>query len=144
MPVLSQIKQFQILSFFPEEDDPSVSTKGNPDLNNMLQVIDKSSLEEQNFSENDLFTKSFVSSTNTFLDGQVRNDNNEVNKCRSESSNSGAFYSVPGIPAPSVVSAAVQVLRGKVLVPALVDQGQEQALAALQALEVFLCSYSHF
>ncbi|KAL9317582.1 hypothetical protein ACSQ67_014099 [Phaseolus vulgaris] len=121
---------------FPEEDDPSVSTKANLDLNNMLQVLDRSSLEEQNFSENDLFTKSFVSSTNTSVDGQVRNDNNEVNKGRSESSISGAFYSAPGIPAPSVVSASVQVLPGKVLVPAVVDQGQGQALAALQALKV--------
>ena len=128
---------------FLEEDDPSVSTKGNLDLNNMPQVSDKSSFEEQNFSQNDLLTKSFVSSTNTFVDGLVKNDDNEVNKCRSESSN-GAFYSAPGIPAPSVVSPAVQVFPGKVLVPAVVDQGQGQALAALQALKVCLCSYLQF
>ncbi|WVY96822.1 hypothetical protein V8G54_028973 [Vigna mungo] len=121
---------------FLEEDDPSVSTKGNLDLNNMPQVSDKSSFEEQNFSEDDLLTKSKVSSINTFVDGQVKNDDNEVNKSRSESSNPGAFYSAPGIPAPSVVSAAVEVFPGKVLVPAVVDQGQGQALAALQALNV--------
>ncbi|KAG2401581.1 uncharacterized protein HKW66_Vig0193830 [Vigna angularis] len=121
---------------FLEEDDPSLSTKGNLDLNNMPQVSDKSSFEEQNFSEDDLLAKSFVSSTNTFLDGQVKNDDNEVNKSRSESSNSGAFYSAPGIPAPSVVSSAVEVFPGKVLVPAVVDQGQGQALAALQALKI--------
>ncbi|XP_029126404.1 uncharacterized protein LOC109795053 isoform X2 [Cajanus cajan] len=119
-----------------EENAPSFSTKENLDLNNMPQVIDKLSLEEQNFSENDLFTKSFVSSTNNFIDEQITNDNNEVNKCRSESPNSGAFYSAPGIPAPSAVSAAVKVLPGKVLVPGVVDQVQGQALAALQAIRV--------
>ncbi|KAM7274246.1 hypothetical protein ACFE04_028910 [Oxalis oulophora] len=41
-----------------------------------------------------------------------------------------------GIPAPSVLSAALQVPPGKVLVPAVVDQLQEQALAALQVLKV--------
>nr|KYP74785.1 hypothetical protein KK1_007477 [Cajanus cajan] len=86
--------------------------------------------------KNDLFTKSFVSSTNNFIDEQITNDNNEVNKCRSESPNSGAFYSAPGIPAPSAVSAAVKVLPGKVLVPGVVDQVQGQALAALQAIRV--------
>ncbi|TKY51312.1 hypothetical protein E2542_SST22823 [Spatholobus suberectus] len=137
--VSTQSKTISDPEVFPEdaeENAPSVSTKENIDLNNMPQVLDKSSLEEQKFSENDLFTKSFVSSTDTFIDKQVRNDNNEVNKCRSESPNFGAFYSAPGIPAPSVVSAAVQVPPGKVLVPAAVNQVQGQVLAALQALEV--------
>jgi hypothetical protein len=44
-----------------------------------------------------------------------------------------------GIPAPSAVSAALQVLPGKVLVPAVVDQVQGQVLAALQVLKVLLC-----
>ncbi|CAJ1977036.1 unnamed protein product [Sphenostylis stenocarpa] len=92
---------------FPEEDDSSVSTNENLDLNNMLQVIDKSSLEEWNLSENEIY----------------------------ESPNSAPFYSTPGIPASSVVSAAVQMLPGKILVPAAVDQGQGQALTSLQALK---------
>ncbi|KAG4910544.1 hypothetical protein JHK87_056660 [Glycine soja] len=99
-----------------------------------IAVLDQSSLAEQSFSENDLFTKPFVSSTNTFIDEQVKNDNNEVDICRSETPNFGAFYSSPGIPAPSAVSSAVQVLTGKVMVPVAVAQGQ--ALAALQALKV--------
>uniref|UniRef100_K7N3R9 SLH domain-containing protein n=1 Tax=Glycine max TaxID=3847 RepID=K7N3R9_SOYBN len=53
---------------------------------------------------------------------------------QSETPNFGAFYSSPGIPAPSAVSSAVQVLTGKVMVPVAVAQGQ--ALAALQALKV--------
>ncbi|KAL4557062.1 hypothetical protein LXL04_035232 [Taraxacum kok-saghyz] len=40
------------------------------------------------------------------------------------------------IPAPSVVSPALQTLPGKVLVPAVVDSVQGQALAALQVLKV--------
>lgn len=41
-----------------------------------------------------------------------------------------------GIPAPSLIPAALQVPPGKVLVPAVVDQVQGQALAALQVLKV--------
>nr|XP_043615070.1 uncharacterized protein LOC122587063 [Erigeron canadensis] len=40
------------------------------------------------------------------------------------------------IPAPSVLSPTLQALPGKVLVPAVVDQVQGQALAALQVLKV--------
>ncbi|KAL2324543.1 hypothetical protein Fmac_023601 [Flemingia macrophylla] len=119
-----------------EENAPSFSIRENLDLNNMSQVLDKSPLKEQNFSENNLFTKSFASPTNNIIHEQVRNDNHEVNKCKSESPNSAPFYYAPVIHAPSVVSAAVQVLPGKVLVPAIVDQVQGQAFAALQALRV--------
>ncbi|KAJ0970182.1 hypothetical protein J5N97_023059 [Dioscorea zingiberensis] len=45
-------------------------------------------------------------------------------------------FSSAGIPAPSVVSAALQVSPGNVLVPAVVDQVQGQAFAALQVLKV--------
>ncbi|XP_077225913.1 uncharacterized protein LOC143859119 [Tasmannia lanceolata] len=45
-------------------------------------------------------------------------------------------FSYAGIPAPSLVSAALRVSPGKVVVPALVDQIQGQALAALQVLKV--------
>ncbi|CAO2838822.1 unnamed protein product [Amaranthus hypochondriacus] len=41
-----------------------------------------------------------------------------------------------GIPAPSLLPAALQVTPGKVLVPAVTDQTQSQALAALQVLKV--------
>ncbi|KAH9622209.1 hypothetical protein KSS87_021680 [Heliosperma pusillum] len=47
----------------------------------------------------------------------------------------GTFTS-HGIPAPSLLSAALQVPPGKVLVPAVTDQTQAQALAALQVLKV--------
>ncbi|XP_029127817.1 uncharacterized protein LOC109800269 isoform X3 [Cajanus cajan] len=104
----------------------SVSAEGN-----------EPSFKEPSVTGNDLFEKSSVSSSaNTLVDEQVRNDNDEVDDVKSESPKSGSFFSVPGIPAPSVFSAAVQVLPGKVLVPAAVDQVQGQALAALQVLKV--------
>ncbi|KAL5994368.1 hypothetical protein ACLOJK_024418 [Asimina triloba] len=45
-------------------------------------------------------------------------------------------FTYAGIPAPSLVSPALQVPPGKVLVPAFIDQVQGQALSALQVLKV--------
>ncbi|MBA0610760.1 hypothetical protein Godav_011555 [Gossypium davidsonii] len=53
-----------------------------------------------------------------------------------ESPTPRSSFSPVGIPAPSAVSADLQVLPGEVLVPAVVDQFQGQALAALQVLKV--------
>ncbi|KAK9075358.1 hypothetical protein SSX86_003681 [Deinandra increscens subsp. villosa] len=53
-----------------------------------------------------------------------------------ESVDLGKISSSASIPAPSVLSPALQTLPGKVLVPAVVDQVQGQALAALQVLKV--------
>lgn len=53
---------------------------------------------------------------------------------------SGSFSSA-GIPAPSAVSKPLQITPGKVLVPAVVDQTQGQALSALQVLKVCLSSF---
>lgn len=120
--------------FFPQKDLENLlpaSAKENLDLNKIPEVSadgNKSSMEEQLISKND----------------QDTNNNIEMNRSKSESPNSGVFFSSPGIPAPSIVSAAVQMLPGKVLVPAAVDQVQGQALAALQVLKVFLCSYCFF
>ncbi|XP_072959268.1 uncharacterized protein [Typha angustifolia] len=47
----------------------------------------------------------------------------------------GSFCNA-GIPAPSLLSTDLKVPPGKVLVPAVVDQAQTQALAALQVLKV--------
>ncbi|XP_029127818.1 uncharacterized protein LOC109800269 isoform X4 [Cajanus cajan] len=123
-----------------QENILSASKKENLDLNKIPQVSaegNEPSFKEPSVTGNDLFEKSSVSSSaNTLVDEQVRNDNDEVDDVKSESPKSGSFFSVPGIPAPSVFSAAVQVLPGKVLVPAAVDQVQGQALAALQVLKV--------
>ncbi|KAM1407312.1 hypothetical protein ACFXTH_001888 [Malus domestica] len=60
----------------------------------------------------------------------------EPPRSKSQLPTAGNSFSSAGIPAPTVVSAALQVVPGKVLVPAVVDQVQGQALAALQVLKV--------
>ncbi|XP_068502786.1 uncharacterized protein [Phaseolus vulgaris] len=123
-----------------QENILSASKEENLDLNKIPQVSaegNEPSLEEWSIPGNDVYEKSSVlSSANTLVDEQVINDNYEVDEVKSESPNFGSFFSVPGIPAPSVVSSTVQVFPGKVLVPAAVDQVQGQALAALQVLKV--------
>ena len=55
----------------------------------------------------------------------------------------GKFASSASIPAQSVVSPAPQVLPGKVIVPAVVDQVQAHTLAALQVLKVRILYDEH-
>ncbi|KAG4128820.1 hypothetical protein ERO13_D09G042400v2 [Gossypium hirsutum] len=71
-------------------------------------------------------------------DEQREIDYKEINDSKPvlESPIPRSSFSPAGIPAPSVVSAALQVHPGKVLIPAVVDQVQGQALAALQVLKV--------
>ncbi|GFP84805.1 hypothetical protein PHJA_000624300 [Phtheirospermum japonicum] len=68
----------------------------------------------------------------------LENDYNDISGSQSffDSANPGNMFTSAGIPAPSVVSAALQAPPGKVLVPAVVDQLQSQALSALQVLKV--------
>lgn len=126
-----------------EENILSASEKESLDLNKIPQVSaegNEPSLEEWNIPGNDVFEESPVLlSANALVDEKVMNDSYEVDEVKSESPNFRSFFSVPGIPAPSVVSATAQVFPGKVLVPAAVDQVQGQALAALQVLKVVIC-----
>lgn len=104
----------------------------------MLQPDSFSFPDEHKLSETGSSVSHFVSiSADTNLkepdrefDGQIdRNPLSEpqlLNKAVSHS----------GIPAPCHISATQQLSLGKVLVPALVDQVQGQALAALQVLKV--------
>ncbi|XP_006827628.2 uncharacterized protein LOC18422877 isoform X1 [Amborella trichopoda] len=73
-----------------------------------------------------------------FENEQHKNGFKETNASDSslESSVPESSFAYPGIPAPSLVSAVLQVAPGKVVVPAIVDQVQGQALAALQVLKV--------
>lgn len=67
----------------------------------------------------------------------LQNDQNDnVSQTFFDSTNTGSFFTSAGIPAPSLVSAALQSSPGKVLVPAVVDQLQSQAFSALQVLKV--------
>ncbi|KAG7986842.1 hypothetical protein I3843_03G102600 [Carya illinoinensis] len=126
----------------PENDIETVaqpSTKENPGLVETEQVSaekNSSSLEVHNFSESEPSGTSLSALAYTFANEKGSNHPNEMNRSRSESPYPGNSFSSTGIPAPSVVSAALQVLPGKVLVPAVVDQAQGHALAALQVLKV--------
>ncbi|RZC72568.1 hypothetical protein C5167_048040 [Papaver somniferum] len=116
-------------------------TSAGEDLN-LSQTLQKpgeetSHLEKLNLNENE---PSLTNPTSILADPSPKepDTSNELEK-------SGLFSQLPlpensfssaGIPAPSLVSAALQVPPGKVLVPAVVDQVQGQALAALQVLKV--------
>ncbi|KAL6503879.1 hypothetical protein OROGR_025802 [Orobanche gracilis] len=76
----------------------------------------------------------------TYQSGNERleNEYNDTNVSETffDSTNPANLFTSAGIPAPSVVSAALQTPPGKVLVPAAIDQLQSQALSALQVLKV--------
>lgn len=124
----------------------SLSTKENLDLTNTPRFSTEEnslSMEANYLNESGSSgTMSVSASDIPFAKEQDLIVNNEVNESRSlfVSPTPESSFSSAGIPAPSVVSAALQVLPGKVLVPAVVDQVHGQALAALQVLKVFLPS----
>ncbi|CAK9318262.1 unnamed protein product [Citrullus colocynthis] len=68
-------------------------------------------------------------------DDQEKNHETITNTTAAKLELQEILFSSAGVPAP-LVSAAVKTLPGKVLVPAVVDQVQGQALAALQVLKV--------
>ncbi|KAH9677779.1 GPI-anchored adhesin-like protein [Citrus sinensis] len=96
-----------------------------------------SSMEVHDLNKNGSSGTSVSPSIFPFSNEKETCDLNESNSSSfTESPPTGSSSSPAGIPAPSVVSAALQVLPGKVLVPAVVDQVQGQALSALQVLKV--------
>lgn len=100
-----------------------------------------SSMEVHDLNKNGSSGTSVSPSIFPFSNEKETCDLNESNSSSfTESPPTGSSSSPAGIPAPSVVSAALQVLPGKVLVPAVVDQVQGQALSALQVLKVLVIS----
>lgn len=73
-----------------------------------------------------------------FADEQSENSYSDIYGSRTffDANNPGKFSSSVCIPAPSTVFPALLDFNGKVLVPAIVDQVQGQALSALQVLKV--------
>ncbi|GMI76486.1 hypothetical protein like AT5G23890 [Hibiscus trionum] len=108
----------------------------------MLSVsveIKNSSLEVNELNETESSETTPVSvPAHSLTTEQEKNDYNEIKDSIpvSESPTLRSSFSPAGIPAPSVVSSDLQVHPGKVLVPAVVDQVQRQALATLQVLKV--------
>lgn len=110
------------------------NTIPDPEFSPQTDLENLSKMPQVSPDENESSLQEQISDKN-----QERDSHIETNKSESESPDSGVFFSSPGIPAPSIVSAAVPVPPGKVLVPAAVDLVHGQALAALQALKVYLC-----
>ncbi|XP_044505910.1 uncharacterized protein LOC123225759 isoform X2 [Mangifera indica] len=131
----------EIVAKDPMEAVSSPSSMENLELSKKVQISgerNNSSLESHNLSEiRSSRTTSVSESANPFSNEKETYQQNETNEIRSNTvPATRSCFSPAGIPAPSVVSAALQVLPGKVLVPAVVDQVQGQALAALQVLKV--------
>ncbi|GAV79303.1 hypothetical protein CFOL_v3_22768 [Cephalotus follicularis] len=131
-PQINPIDSTEAVGFFTTIKTPEISNK-NP----VLVDINSMSVGVHNLEESS-GTTSVSASAYPLANIQDTNGHITMDIGRSslESPSSVASFSPTGIPAPSVVSAALQVLPGKVLVPAVVDQVQGQALAALQVLKV--------
>lgn len=117
----------------------SSSTKENHDLSETVQVLaegNSSSLELHTMIESGSSATSVSEPAYPNANEQHTKNSKDTIRSKSQSPNPRNSFSSAGIPAPTMVSAAVQVLPGKVLVPAVVDQVQGQALAALQVLKV--------
>ena len=107
----------------------------NPGKTEQLLSEETGSTIEQQIGRG-LSEAAFVSVTAYPLaDDQEQNHETTMNSYAAEPELQGNLFSSAGVPAP-LVSAAVKTLPGKVLVPAVVDQVQGQALAALQVLKV--------
>ncbi|KAL5720472.1 hypothetical protein ACHQM5_013140 [Ranunculus cassubicifolius] len=122
------------------ETETPLSYKEVQDLSKMVDMdipseVITSPLEGQNLNENGI-------SETIIPEFSESNINEPYTNTETDGSNSYFEPLVPdsvssaGIPAPSLVSAALQVPPGRVVVPAVVDQVQGQALAALQVLKV--------
>ncbi|PON51725.1 GPI-anchored adhesin-like protein [Parasponia andersonii] len=106
------------------------------DTSHVLAEENSLTLEAHSISEGGSSGTSVSSSAYSLQNEQFTESRNEINRSTPETPKPGTSFSSAGIPAPSVVFSALQVLPGKVLVPAVVDQVQGQALAALQVLKV--------
>lgn len=147
------------LSFEPQDGIPETSEQNEP-IGLDVSVTSQSNtiLEPQISSEDSIGTvassstkenldlstlQGLAEGISSSLEGNIISES-ESSKSKSQLPNAGNSFSSAGIPAPTVVSAALQVLPGKVLVPAVVDQVQGQALAALQVLKVLtFCHFLH-
>lgn len=141
------------LNTIPEEyeESRSLPSSGDVDTGSKLLTVDADSgkILEVSVDGDDKYLENLNSIgssgvslvpeiANQFGNELHENDYNDINVNRSffDSTNPGIFFTSAGIPAPSVVSAALQGPPGKVLVPAVVDQLQSLALSALKELKV--------
>lgn len=142
VPQLYAVEEPQIASKEHLETVNSLSSKEEYDLSKTPEISsegNKSSLEVDNLNGVGSSGTSVLSAlVYPLANTPSENEYNDINGSRSlfDSMSNGTFSSSAGIPAPSVVSPSLKARPGKVLVPAVTDQVQGQALAALQVLKV--------
>ncbi|XP_073032224.1 uncharacterized protein [Primulina eburnea] len=141
------------LNTIPEEyeESRSLPSTGDVDTGNKLLTVgahsDKNLVVSVDGDDKYLENLNIIGSAGVSLVPEIanqfgnelhENDYNDINVNRSffDSTNPGIFFTSAGIPAPSVVSAALKAPPGKVLVPAVVDPLQSLALSALKDLKV--------
>lgn len=119
----------------PRGDIP-VASKEDNELQEPLQFPDESNIKFTSTSSSKETGVSTTVSSIEKLSADEQNDGSDAIGGRSVFKSQSPSFSTRGIPAPSLLSAARQVSPGKVLVPAVADQTQSQALMALQVLKV--------
>ncbi|KAL6123223.1 hypothetical protein ACLB2K_075745 [Fragaria x ananassa] len=121
------------------KDNVGVASPPSTNPSETVQVLpegNSSSLEVHTIVESGSSATSVSEQAYPIANEQYTHFSSDTNTSKSQLPTPRNSFSSAGIPAPTLVSAAVQVLPGKVLVPAVVDQVQGQALAALQVLKV--------
>jgi len=143
---------------------PAEASTLNPSVHDILKIVSSVTISGSDFDQNEatMLPRESISST----EGHILDDNalsvaysaevlvdpsgnepdiSSISQIGRSSTPESAVPEKPisyaGIPAPSLVPAALQVPPGKVLVPAVDDQVQCQALAALQVLKVPIYTY---
>lgn len=136
---LASTLETQNLSRSDIEDTTLVSTKEDTELSKSLQFSDgyNGSPTDISSSKDNESSKVASSLAQSSVDKEADNEVDAIigGSVLVPQTSRNAFAS-RGIPAPCLLSAALQAPPGKVLVPAVVDQTQGQAVAALQVLKV--------
>ncbi|KAK1260115.1 hypothetical protein QJS04_geneDACA002012 [Acorus gramineus] len=138
---------FKASSFTPEEHNQmenSSSGTTSSSLYDQIKAPELSSETHDSFPEGDKPNENGQSAETTTSVFELPHENITHTSSDSEISSRPLFespvpeHSLPyaGKPAPSLVSAALQATPGEILVPAVIDQVQGQAFAALQVLKV--------
>ncbi|PWA82859.1 hypothetical protein CTI12_AA172110 [Artemisia annua] len=148
LPVINQFSGQQDIDTATDESNKTVSDTPSEQVAAEVSVVAESDVTlEPQFAQEEAIepipsiNEDFDNKSTTlpFTLESEKNDivnNNDAETALFDSVDLGKLPSSASIPAPSVLSPALQNRPGKVVVPAVVDQVQGQALAALQVLKV--------
>ncbi|GAA0166315.1 hypothetical protein LIER_21494 [Lithospermum erythrorhizon] len=124
---------------FHKDEGLFTVTEVNKDTLDLPIEKNNSSFEAHNYKKDALTGSDVISPLQDLSVTEEGNnvlDDANVSGMSSGSSSLLSNFTYAGVPAPSLASASLQSHPGKVLVPAVVDPVQGQALAALQVLKV--------